>query len=365
MRKLIVGILILFMTGLVMNEAHAQLSRKKLKKNNKRMSKFKGKKNGFDKNKKYNYIGVTLNSFNYFGDLSPLPDKISTDIKFTRPAVGLTFGHRFGPRYTVRGEFRVGTLRGSDFASADATDANAKFRYVRNLQFKNRVKELTVTGVFDLFKNSSTYINRVPLTPYAFVGVTAYLHNPQAFVGDDGPSDTGTWVDLQPLGTEGQNLDLVQAHSDLGIEDEHPNAGIEPYKTLQIAVPFGIGVRYKFNEVFDFSFEMGARILFTDYIDDVSGNYVDVTLFDDPLTAYLSDRSREVNDAESGTARDGEAVGAVTGGLLGQGVPFSGYGEQYNKDNIRGNSNDNDYYFVTTFRLSYVLGASFRKAKFR
>jgi hypothetical protein len=320
------------------------------------MRNFKGKKNNFNKSKKYNYLGLTLNSFNYFGDLSPLPKKVSTDIGFTSPAIGLTFGHRFGPRYTLRGEFRYGTLKGSDFESADPNLNESAGRYVRNLQFRNRIKELTITGVFDLFKNGSTYINRVVLTPYAFIGVTLFHHNPQAFVRKDSGFAEG-WVDLQPLGTEGQNLDLLETSV---------NSGIEPYKKLQIAIPFGLGARYKLNEVFDISFEMAARFLFTDYIDDVSGGFVDVASFSDPLAAYLSDRSNELVDAESGAQRgltsdnlastifnNKEADGTVAG---------------YGKDdplNLRGNSNDNDLYFVTTIRLTYVLGGSFRKAKFR
>ncbi len=355
MRKIIVGVLILFITTIVVDGAYAQLNRKTIRKNNKRMSSFHGKKNNFDKNKKYNYIGLTLNSFNYFGDLSPLPKRISTDIGLTRPAIGVTFGHRFGPRYTVRGEFRYGTLRGSDFKSADPNDANAKFRYVRNLQFRNRIKELTVTAMFDLFKNASSYINRVPLTPYLFAGITAFHHNPQAFVGNDRPSDAGSWIDLQPLGTEGQNLDLPA---------DHPNAGQKPYSKLQIAIPFGIGARYKLNEVMDLSFEMGVRYLFTDYIDDVSGSYVESSLFENgSLAQYLSDRSSETNDAVSGDTREGTVVGEVGGSL----TPFSGYGGVTNPGqyNLRGNSNDNDLYFVTTLRVSYVLGGSFRKAKFR
>ena len=357
MRKLLVIVFAVVFVSLISIESNAQFNKKMIRKNNKRMRNFKGKKNNFSKNKKYNYVGITLNTFNYFGDLSPLPKKISTDISFTKPAIGVTFGHRFGPRYTLRGEFRYGGLSGSDFESADPNDENARFRYVRNLQFRNRIKELTVTGVFDLFKNGSTYVNRVDLTPYAFVGVTLFHHNPQAFVGKDGPDGfKETWVDLKPLGTEGQNLDLPS---------DHPNSGEGEYKKLQIAIPFGIGVRYKLNEVFDISLEMATRFLFTDHIDDVSGSYVDKTLFEDgSLSQYLSDRSTELTDAVSGNARDGEAVGAVTQGVLGQTDAFGGYGSNY-EYNIRGNSNDNDLYFVTTLRLSYVIGASFRKAKFR
>jgi hypothetical protein len=43
---------------------------------------------------------------------------------------------------------------------------------------------------------------------------------------------------------------------------------------------------------------------------------------------------------------------------------LSGYGEE-GKWNKRGNSDDKDIYMVTTFRLSYILGKSFHKAKFR
>jgi len=364
MRKLIVGVLILFITGFVVNDADAQFSKKRTKsirKNNKRMSNFHGKKNNFDKNKKYNYIGITLNSFNYFGDVSPLPKKISTDIGFTRPAFGITFGHRFGPRYTVRGEFRYGTLSGSDFESADPDKNESAGRYVRNLQFRNRVKELTVTAVFDLFKNGSTYINRVPLTPYAFIGVTIFQHNPQAFVGSDsGLPEAGTWVSLQPLGTEGQNLDLPEGSV---------NQGIKPYKKIQIAIPFGIGARYKLNEVMDLSFEMGIRYLFTDYIDDVSGGYVDNALLasQDPLAAYLSDRSGELLDAQSGSERFNAGSDNLATTIFNNKQPdgtVAGYGKD-DALNLRGNSNDNDLYFVTTLRLTYVLGGSFRKAKFR
>lgn len=336
--------------------AHAQLKRKTIKKNNKRMSKFKGKKNTFDKNKRYNYVGFTVNSLNYFGDLSPLENAISTDISFTRPGFGLTFAHRFGPRYTFRGEFMYGTLSGSDFDSADPSDENARFRYVRNLQFRNRIKELTITAVFDLFKNESSYITRAVWTPYAYLGLTGVLHNPKGYVGEDsGLPEAGTWVDLQPLGTEGQNGVLL---------DTDVNAGIKPYKKIQFAIPFGIGVRYKLNQAMDLSFEMGTRYLLFDYIDDVSANYADVNRFSDPLAAYMSDRSREINYAVTGETRDATVISDTAGGVVGQPTPFNGFGSEF-RDNVRGNKNDNDVYMVTTIRLTYILGGKFMKAKFR
>lgn len=356
MTKILRAAIFFAILSLTLGEGYSQLNRKNIKKNNKRMSNFKGKKNTFDKNKRYNYIGFTVNSLNYFGDLSPLSKALSTDISFTRPGFGLTFAHRFGPRYTFRGDFMYGTLSGSDFESADPSDEIAKFRYVRNLHFRNRIKELTLTAVFDLFKNEASYITRAAWTPYAYLGLSVLHHNPKAYVAEDsGLPEAGSWVELKPLGTEGQNGDIL---------DTDVNAGIKPYKNIQIAIPFGIGIRYKLNQAMDLSFEMGTRYLFFDYIDDVSANYVDVSRFSDPLAAYMSDRSRELTDAVTGDVRDAAIINDVTGGTVGQATPFSGYGTEF-RDNVRGNKNDNDVYMVATIRVTYILGGKFMKAKFR
>jgi len=42
----------------------------------------------------------------------------------------------------------------------------------------------------------------------------------------------------------------------------------------------------------------------------------------------------------------------------------AGYGSEHH-DNSRGSKNDPDRYMVTTFKISYILGATFHKAKFR
>ena len=218
--------------------ASAQLNRKNVKKNNKRMSHFKGRKSNFGKEKAYTALGFSLSALNYYGDLSPRPGLLSTDISFTRPALGVSLLHRFGPRYTVTGNFMYGTLSGSDATSADAQDiSNGVYRYKRNLSFRNRIKELSVVASLDLFENQATYISRVPWTPYAWAGVALFHHNPKALVpGADlngqPLAEAGEWVSLQPLGTEGQYAELLPTDV---------NYGIEPYKLIQVAIPFGLG----------------------------------------------------------------------------------------------------------------------------
>lgn len=351
MTKLLYLSLAVFLSSLAF-DSEAQMNRKSIKRNNKRISSYRGRKTWFGKEKVYDMLGFSVSALNYYGDLSPRPSRFSTDISFTRPAVGLVFSHRFGPRYAITGSFMYGTLKGADSESADRGDPeNGVYRYQRNLSFRNRIKELSVVGSFDLFQNSATYISRVNWTPYGFFGISALLHNPQALapaqdLNGNALPEAGQWIDLQPLGTEGQ-------HSQLEATDA--NYGIEPYKKLQIAIPFGLGARFRLNEVLDFSVEGGFRYLFTDYIDDVSGNYVDLGVFgSNELAKALSYRSSEVAEPNSSyIGRDGQTYEVI-----------QGYGSEQ-ASNVRGSKNDRDIFMVTTFKLTYILGKSFHRAKFR
>ena len=351
MRKLLYVVLAVFMIS-VAHPAEAQMSRRNIKKNNKRISSFRGQKTWFSKEKLYNSIGFSLNALNYYGDLAPRPSRLSTDISFTKPAVAFSFSHRFGPRYSLTASFMYGTLKGSDAGSADKNDTqNGVFRYDRNLSFRNRIKEFSVVGTFDLFPNNATYISRMKWTPYAFVGVAVFLHNPQAQAPALDPQgsplpEAGKWVDLQPLGTEGQYATL---------QEGDVNHGIKPYKKIQPAIPFGLGARFRLNEVIDLAAEIGFRYTFTDYLDDVSQNYVDLGVFQgNQLAKAMSYRSSEVATPNATyVGRDGGSYSVV-----------SGYGSEF-PDNVRGNKNNRDIYMVTTLRLTYILGKSFHRAKFR
>ena len=354
MRKLYALFLILAIVWVGAGEAEAQLNRKNIKKNNKRIASFRGRKSGFGKNKIYNAIGVSVNALNYYGDLAPRPQRVSTDISFTRPAIGVSFTHRFGPRYTLQSQFMYGTLRGSDQDSADPSGENSGSRYLRNVSFRNNIKELSVVGIFDLFENQSTYISRVKWTPYALVGIAGIHHNPKAKapatdLNGNPLAEAGKWVDLRPLGTEGQNATLLPTDA---------NFGIKMYSNFQVVIPFGLGVRFRINEVMDVWADLSFRYTFTDYLDDVSQNYVDLGVFgSNELARSMSYRTNEITGMPSNPqtyiGRDGNTYSVQ-----------AGYGSEF-PGNVRGSKSDRDIYMVTSVRLTYILGATFHKAKFR
>ncbi|MCU0367248.1 MAG: DUF6089 family protein [Cyclobacteriaceae bacterium] len=335
--------------------ADAQLNRKAIKKNNRKMSSFKGRKEWFAKVKRYNAIGFSVNALNYYGDLAPKPTALSTDISFTRPGGALSFMHRFGPRYSIMGSFMYGSLRGADAESANFEDLeNGKYRYQRNLSFRNNIKELSVMAYFDLFDNDATYMSRPKWTPYAYIGIAGFMHNPQAIAPENDLQgnplpQAGQWVDLRPLGTEGQNSQLLETDA---------NYGLKPYSKIQAAIPIGIGARFRLTDVMDLWVDVGFRYTFTDYLDDVSGNYVDLGVLDTPLAKAMSYRSNEL------PADKLPPLLSYQGRDLATYQVINGYGSEF-PSNVRGSKNDRDIYMVTSIKLTYILGKTFHRAKFR
>jgi len=342
--------------------SHLAYSQKNAKKRNSlRISNYRGSIKSFA-NKRYFAFGGGINALNYFGDLAPSSKWASTDIKFTRPGISLFLDYKYAPRVTFRMALEMGTITGDDFVSADPADELAKYRYIRNIQFRNRVYELSLQAKIDLLTNRGTYISRPVFNPYIFGGIGVFYHNPKALAPDtdqlgNSIPEAGSWVALQPLGTEGQYSDAYD---------------VKPYSRVQISVPVGLGFSYKLGNNLDFSFEIGYRILFTDYIDDVSQDFVDLGIFDNPLARALSDRSQEIIAIKSGEQRDFENVILPNTSEYTYTSPydgntytvFAGYGDGRN-GSIRGNSGDNDLYFVTSLKITYIFGGTFQNAKFR
>ncbi|HSU27839.1 MAG TPA: hypothetical protein VLJ68_05620, partial [Chitinophagaceae bacterium] len=157
----------------------------------------------------------------------------------------------------------------------------------RNLSFNSRVWELTLQGDFNFFR----FMPGEPqysFTPYITVGGGVFSYDPYAFL-------QGQKVLLRPLGTEGQGSTL------------YPDR--KPYSSMAICIPFGAGFKYSFNERTNIGFEILYRFTNTDYLDDVSKDYVDPLAFPtnpdgSPSNGFLLyDRSYELGEPIGITGR--------------------------------------------------------------
>jgi hypothetical protein len=276
--------------------------------------------------KKYRYtsLGFNINAMNYVGDLDPSPGIFSPGVKYTRQNLGICILHKITPRLSLRGNISYGKIEASDAGNASYSDKDI-YRKVRNLSFRNNIWELKADVVWDLFRFWGKYMKRSDYVPYLFTGLVFFHHNPQARTPQE---FGGKWIDLQPLHLEGKS-----------------------YSLNQIAIPVGMGFRYKINKNFDFAFEMGARFTFTDYLDDVSGSYAGREKSgDDPLKIAMADRSMEGVKKDpylSNWVGDGNGYNNSNGYIT-----INGYGRSGDQ---RGNPKRKDWYMITGFHLTYIL----------
>lgn len=198
----------------------------------------------------------------YLGDLNQA--RLFKDV---HPAGGFMFRYNLTPRWAVKADFLFGKLSSSDLGTDHAN---------RNLSFSSPLTEFSAEAELNFLKLYNQ-IGKNRFSPYIFAGITLFSFNPKAELN-------GVVYDLQSLGTEGQGLE--------GGADKR-------YSLTNVAIPFGIGIKFTMGRYFSIGAEWGFRYTFSDYLDDVSTVYYD----NDVLRAQrgdvvgdLADRTPELID---------------------------------------------------------------------
>jgi uncharacterized protein DUF6089 len=231
------------------------------------------------------------------------------EISSSRPLIHLGMRYKILEPLAVKAAFSYGWLHGDDSKTENI------FRKDRNIHFRSPIIEFSTQVEYSIIKEKVGHrynlrrgkkfsLQALKVNTYIFAGVAGFYFNPKAKDID------GNWVALQPLGTEGQGVIPTR----------------EKYKRFQMAVPLGFGFKYNITRTIGIGLEYGARITFTDYIDDVSTTYVDPAIFgDNDLARSLADPS----------------LGEIPG--------LSAANSQ------RGNPGDDDFYMFTLISINYKL----------
>ncbi len=248
----------------------------------------------------YFEAGLTGGATSYIGDLQPE----KPDTRSFGKSGGAFVRWNYSPIVAVKGSALYANFTAGDkYASGS--------RRSRNLESVTTIYEVAATGEVNLTKFD--ILDGHISAPYLFAGVAGIYFNPQVKVGN-------TLTDLQPLGTEGQFLE-----------------GGKPYSRFALAIPAGIGFKLAATKRLNFGFELGLRYAFTDYIDDVSGNYPNLEELakQSELAASLSYRMPE----------------------------YFGQRLENPEGRPRGNKVNNDFYYYGGVTISYNL-ASKEKMEF-
>jgi hypothetical protein len=182
--------------------------------------------------------GVWVAAVNYFGDLN-------TNLRLNRigPAAGFGLRYNFNERLAFKVSGNIGRVEAYD------SDSPNLFEKARNLSFRSVVAD--VGGQLEF--NFLPYVHGSKdknWTPYLFAGLGVTHFNPKAKL------DGGDWVELRPLGTEGQFKG-------------------DEYYTVAGGWVYGAGFKIDLNYEWSINIDLSARRLFSDYLDDVSTAYPD------------------------------------------------------------------------------------------
>ena len=268
-------------------------------------------------------LGIGLGPLIFLGDLGGSQGYGRTfikdvDIPLTKLSKGLYINFYPAEWLGIRLAGNIGVLEGDD-AMAPNKGGDEVTRLQRNLNFQSKLKE----GYLGIEFYPTVFIEQYDgllgkIRPYGVIGWGVYHFDPKT------RDDDGTWVSLQPLHTEGQGFPEYPARKN--------------YELTQMEMPIGFGAKFFIKENFYIGLEVLHRKLFTDYVDDVSTDYIDPAYFDlylSPQNAALAKRLNYRGTYPSITANPGSQVG-----------------EQ------RGDPKQNDAYFSTIIKLGWRLNGS-------
>jgi len=173
----------------------------------------------------------------YFGDLN-------TNYNLNRPNIsgGIIARYNFNERLAMRFGANYGQVEAYD------SDSDNAFERARNLSFRSDIYDISTSLEFNFLPYKHGSKDNF-YTPYLFGGISVFSFNPEAELN-------GEWIELRSLGTEGQFKG-------------------EEYFTVQMGLNYGIGFKLDLSYEWSLNFEVSARHLYTDYLDDVSTEYTD------------------------------------------------------------------------------------------
>lgn len=215
-------------------------------------------------------VGFALSTMQYEGEIGGRFPYIYNDLhnptSRARMGGGINFGYHLTDFISIRGALNVGSVQAADRLLKPDPDPAVVYKLTRNLSFRSSIIEAGIVGEFYplpiIFKRWGQNLGR--FNPYIVAGFNVFRFNPRSIYLDK----TGAhyWVDLKPLRTEGQGMPFANAPKE--------------YSLTSTAIPLGIGVRFNVNDNISLALEWMNRTTSTDYLDDVSGRYIDNAEFD-------------------------------------------------------------------------------------
>jgi hypothetical protein len=207
-----------------------------------------------------------IGASNFLGDLGGR-DQVGTDFiqdfefKATRVSIGLGYRYQILRDFYLKADINYVQVSGSDELTLEPS------RAARGLNFKSDMIELAGVVEYKIIKQKSGHVYKLrgvkgkgwfKFEIYGIAGIGLLRYNTKG-------QRNGVWQNLASLNTEGQGLD----------------GGPDDYSQFTVVIPYGVGIRRNLSlgpssrrfGSWAITLELTMRKTFSDYIDDVSGNY--------------------------------------------------------------------------------------------
>lgn len=233
-------------------------------------------------------VGFQFGTNNYLGDLAYQ----NISYKGLNERYATLLGRNISPSFSMGLLLEGGYLQANDRTrnwngELMADNPNT----LRSLNFKTRYSQGAIRLTYH-FDNGYLLRNRAAFGPYIFAGAGLMYFEPYADLLDAGGKRYYYWEDQTvrdaPPGTPGANEIDQDGNFETFLPDLYTEIN-EPYDRWIITIPFGAGINWKPNYRINLSLEAGFTKTFTDYLDDVSGEYR--TSVSSAMQAYASNPS--------------------------------------------------------------------------
>lgn len=209
-------------------------------------------------------IGINGTATGYMGDLNNVDP-----FYFKQYGGGIFVKRNIDTTWSIKMSAHHMLISGNDL------DFKNNFQQERRLKFLNQLSELAFMLDFNFWRNNRR--NASKLSPYITAGLAMIKHDPYIYYDQNK-------IKLRPLKLEYEE----------GIHTKE-------FKTWNMAIPMGLGLKYKVNPTWALGMEATYRLAFTDYLDNVSQYYptsfpTEVTLLNIKVNGPNGQRPFDVND---------------------------------------------------------------------
>ncbi|MBR4147216.1 MAG: hypothetical protein IKU00_04920 [Bacteroidales bacterium] len=222
-------------------------------------------------------VGPHFGATSYIGELNTWRNLQDWDWKSLNQFhydLGAVVRYNYDSRWAFRLDYTYGTFR--------ARDEVAAWRPEAKLNFRSTLHDISLMAEFN-FLNYYTGRPESSISPYIFAGVSGFFYKTYPFTGDQAidtlllnnlPTDW-CWVDST----------FIDGNGDKQVTRVFRGKNLD-VPAFGISIPFGVGCKLSLSKHLAATLEWRMHYTFTDYLDDVHGEYSDnhVEILDYDLT---------------------------------------------------------------------------------